>query len=893
MGRKKTHKEYFNVFYPSSDVTDYPRFFFFETLTHRNYKTTDPALLGNIIQDKIQTYLNNLNSIQTNGGLSIVQNALNFLNAIIESSYQDEKEWLNRHIQNNSNIPLSLKQQIQSFITNESSKNSFSVDYLALIEFYNKFLLGIDNYSKILNYESQRLKDLQGVWDDFHKAMQNEEYYNLLRNKLQQNKPDLFDPERRNSKTENDIIQNMFFEFVQDHYRDDQTKDMRKIIKKQALPNLIANRVKASFRELWESYNRTKITIKKVDANHISIEDPFMFFALLTEFFQNKISDIIDYAFEQATSIKTTQNRRTTMKRLKDEFLSIIERLDKESVNNSTNMNNNSNDELLRNLIILRDSLSKSANTLHTIQERAFEKSGLPNFRIDNLLEGQRASASNLPVELLIEINKTLEPLIQQTREKNKRLKGLQDWDKASTKLSTIISSKLDWLMTHGNLQQLASAVGLTQESLTTIKDQYKTETRRGLKALAEIIQSGGYVYYKIKSGATSFVSETISNQDFIIANADLVSKGFSSISTYTQASSKSDIHSIELRDLDITQFINPSFFQDIADIICQSLLDTFNSNSSNQTSTSTSFSHELQEELNNLNEEMQKERKKQKIQPNEYSLEIETKTRLKRMEAIYNELKRVAEQEANSAEAIEYAAQQLLDRFQVSTSAKSYDLEYDKQRGGFHGGSLGGSVEQQISNIVYMFDIGGIKNIDKDFLIFAVYNVGPGMVGAESRDALEEFLSIFAVTLLFSDAGEQATYIRQKLDGIQSNTGSHFLHLYAINGLYVPASYVLKLTYDHLMYFYNLLEDIADAPESGSRVQIYNPITIDDMVTTNHHEREQERIQEIGYKVVTSQNDWGATFKANKEAVSCNIVFLAGFLDLLEQLRNNLSSTS
>ncbi len=144
---------------------------------------------------------------------------------------------------------------------------------------------------------------------------------------------------------------------------------------------------------------------------------------------------------------------------------------------------------------------------------------------------------------------------------------------------------------------------------------------------------------------------------------------------------------------------------------------------------------------------------------------------------------------EGEEGRAASLALEQLKNSFRISTSVKSYDKYNNKT--GFHGGSLGGTVEHQIENIQHMFQLGGITIQDVDWLIFAVYNSGPHLLGSSIKKDLEHFFSILAVSLMFDDAGEQATYIKNQAENL-SDIKPNYLHLFLLNGTYFPLSYIL-----------------------------------------------------------------------------------------------------
>ena len=113
-----------------------------------------------------------------------------------------------------------------------------------------------------------------------------------------------------------------------------------------------------------------------------------------------------------------------------------------------------------------------------------------------------------------------------------------------------------------------------------------------------------------------------------------------------------------------------------------------------------------------------------------------------------------------NSTKRGQAAIEALQKTIVIHTSVKDYTNDFTVSQG-FHGGSLGGNVEKQISNIILMQQLGGINFVDKDWLINAVYNSGPGMLYAQKKNLVETILSSVAAMLLFEDYGAQAIWYK------------------------------------------------------------------------------------------------------------------------------------
>lgn len=266
--------------------------------------------------------------------------------------------------------------------------------------------------------------------------------------------------------------------------------------------------------------------------------------------------------------------------------------------------------------------------------------------------------------------------------------------------------------------------------------------------------------------------------------------------------------------------------------------------------------------------------RKESNFTATEFSIEAETLRRLAGWEKTCLDMRQNLEESGVCAEEIDKALREVQNSFQIEQTVKSYD-KFDDNRG-FSGGSIGGSLESQLQNIYQMFSYGGISLPDIEWLTFAIYNAGRGLLGSNSKFFIEDILSTVAVMLLFDDAGQEAIYLRDQVSQRYAFHSTKFLHLFVLNGLYFPASFILQLTYDGLT---KAKQQIAKS--KGSRANIVNPVTEKNIVGAR---AENKQI------ITTSQDAWAQTFENNKDSVKIKITFLAGFLDIIDKLNNSMS---
>lgn len=224
-------------------------------------------------------------------------------------------------------------------------------------------------------------------------------------------------------------------------------------------------------------------------------------------------------------------------------------------------------------------------------------------------------------------------------------------------------------------------------------------------------------------------------------------------------------------------------------------------------------------------------------------------------------------------------------DIFQIDDSVKYHETYIDKT--GFTGGSLGANIEEQITNINKMLELGGITPIEKDFLITAVLNAGPALIGSHQRSALENYFSTVASMLMFRSGGQALQNL--SLEGLNYiNNDTTKIHIYTFNTLFFPESYVLQKTYEGLSQCTNLLT--TSASNYGSRASIYNPISDKDIIYDFQGEGgENSRGKKMSAIRIPN---WEKTAENNYKTVSIDMVLMGGFLDVMEKMLSVMNNT-
>lgn len=250
-----------------------------------------------------------------------------------------------------------------------------------------------------------------------------------------------------------------------------------------------------------------------------------------------------------------------------------------------------------------------------------------------------------------------------------------------------------------------------------------------------------------------------------------------------------------------------------------------------------------------------------------EFSIEAETLRREFNSAAILAEARTRLEKILKDSKEVEEVLEIIKNSVKLGATVKSYNKYENKH--GFHGGSLGGDLQQQLANITKMLSYGGISIDDYEWLALAVYNTGAGMVGADLKAPLEAIFSAMGALLLFDDAGQQAEYIKNMTPTMIEESNPQFIHLYHLNNLYIPSSYVLARTIE-------AMESVA-TQLLGQSSMGYQGVK----ATINNNVREP----------APGEHDMQLFFNTHASEVTITLTFLAGFLDIVAGINDALGN--
>ena len=168
----------------------------------------------------------------------------------------------------------------------------------------------------------------------------------------------------------------------------------------------------------------------------------------------------------------------------------------------------------------------------------------------------------------------------------------------------------------------------------------------------------------------------------------------------------------------------------------------------------------------------------------------------------------------------------------------------------------------------------------DMELIIEAVLNCNAGMIAADTTDIVEtvkNFLIGGAAMAMFDEGFSNTQPILDLYKKYFGENSPGRIHLYHVNSLYIPASYVLQNIYENiakLIQAISVEQTNLTSNKVNSSVALINNITYDSM---------QSQFKDG----MTSPERWSFVSKTAENEVKLHILFLAGILDILEQLPN------
>lgn len=161
-----------------------------------------------------------------------------------------------------------------------------------------------------------------------------------------------------------------------------------------------------------------------------------------------------------------------------------------------------------------------------------------------------------------------------------------------------------------------------------------------------------------------------------------------------------------------------------------------------------------------------------------------------------------------------------------------------------------------------------------RDELAFLGLNLMSGTIGAEARGPLEKYFSMYAGMLMFDDVTNMALEVVNSVSGNNSktNNGITQIHLYNLNGVYVPASMLLT-------YVADTVNGAGAIVDSGLAAQAHISVP----KTNDAYNAWLARKQDGDGRLYP--DDWRAVANEQATNTKVSITFMASFLKFIQNL--------
>ena len=119
------------------------------------------------------------------------------------------------------------------------------------------------------------------------------------------------------------------------------------------------------------------------------------------------------------------------------------------------------------------------------------------------------------------------------------------------------------------------------------------------------------------------------------------------------------------------------------------------------------------------------------------------------------------------------------------------------------------------------------ISKADMNWLYSAVINCSPlSVVGETHKNIIEDYLGALAAFALFDEGGAEAEIISGVAEKTRKGYSSpNILHIYAVDSIYVPGSYVLTKTVEELKACAENAYSAYQSQRRGATIAIVNPM--------------------------------------------------------------------
>lgn len=229
-------------------------------------------------------------------------------------------------------------------------------------------------------------------------------------------------------------------------------------------------------------------------------------------------------------------------------------------------------------------------------------------------------------------------------------------------------------------------------------------------------------------------------------------------------------------------------------------------------------------------------------------------------------------------------------DIFIYHQSLKLYTTVETHEVNQFHGREM--NILNALDNLYSMNDINNLTLIEKDLMYNIALNLSSEAVGGVVKGEVENYLSIFAGLLMFDDLQNMAYDIARNINmdlTTQTQGELYQVHLYLLNGIYVPGSFLMTTVANAISQGYARISADYGAKVSintsgaDASIQEYLNARANGNLTYYTNDDENSSARSQGYPL------WQQYGNKVMSGTKMEIIFLKSFLEFMTDIQKYL----
>lgn len=181
------------------------------------------------------------------------------------------------------------------------------------------------------------------------------------------------------------------------------------------------------------------------------------------------------------------------------------------------------------------------------------------------------------------------------------------------------------------------------------------------------------------------------------------------------------------------------------------------------------------------------------------------------------------------------------------------------------------------LDRIYSMNGYGGLILPEQEIMYNLILNLSKNAVGGEIKNDVEQYLSIFAGLLMFDDMQNMAKELASNAKEQIQYSNIKNIHLYLLNGIYVPSSLILSYIYKALISGINQIQINS---KNGAQIKIETSGAykeIEDYLKTHEYGSGKYQI-----------SDWANEREKISHHTKIQIIFMSAFITFLRDLQQH-----